>query len=128
MRRIAVALLVLVAVVHFAPEHIAAATGASQTALEYVFRGAQGAVLFGAVAIAFRSIIVALPCSWGGVESAAQPMCRLAFPMDRPPPVPRNVNLCTAAFGEGTALAGLMMALVLVTAFALLAFKTGARG
>lgn len=126
-KAIAFALLLLVALAHFGPEHIAPAIGASETAVEYVLRGVQGFALFTAVAILAQTRLVALACGWGGVETAAQPMCRLAFPMDRPPPVPRDVGLCTAAYGESAGLLGLMLALAIVTVFALVAFNPSAR-
>lgn len=83
--RAACALMLAGAVVHFGPEHLAAAGLGSLGALEYVAYGVEATVAWLLVALAWRRSAVALVALWLAVESAARAGCRLALPMDRPP-------------------------------------------
>ena len=43
---------------------------------------------------------VSLVCAWGALESAQIAACRLALPMDRPPPkIPLYTGLCDIVTG-----------------------------
>ena len=81
-------LLLAAAVAHIAPD---AMTG-SRAAWEYVFTGIEATALWLAVAVMLPRAIKPLwwaglcVCAYGVFESIQRPICRLAFPMDAPPP------------------------------------------
>lgn len=97
----ATALLLLAAAAHLAPEHLAEALNQSRGAWDYVCAGIQSAGLWLAVGVLGGSAALRAVAAWGAVESAMRPVCRLAFPMDRPPPaVPPGAHLCDIAAGQ----------------------------
>lgn len=97
---IAPALLLLVVLVHFAPEHLADALHQSAAAWGYVAGGAEAAALWLIVGLLVPSRPARMVAAYGAVESALQPACRLAFDMAVPPPKPLpGQNLCDIAAG-----------------------------
>lgn len=95
------ALLLLVAMVHLGPEHLADAFGHSRAAWDYVAAGTETAALWALLGVLWRSVPARAICAWGAVESALRPACRLALPMDRPPPpLMPGENLCDVATGH----------------------------
>lgn len=96
--RAACALMLAGAAVHFGPEHLAGVGLGSLGALEYVAYGAEAAVAWLLVALAWRRSAVALVALWLAAESAARAGCRLALPMDRPPA--GTGTLCERATGS----------------------------
>jgi hypothetical protein len=95
------ALLAIAILAHFAPEFVADLTNGSIRAWEYVFGGVETTALWlfagASAAGAFRAL-----AAYGAMESAAKPMCRLAFPMDRAPIIPPGAMLCDVALGAPT--------------------------
>lgn len=97
---IAPALLLLVVLVHFAPEHLADALHQSATAWGYVAGGVEAAALWLIVGLLVTSRPARAVAAYGAAESALQPACRLAFDMASPPPKPLpGQNLCDIATG-----------------------------
>lgn len=102
-------LLLLLVLVHFAPEHVAQALGHSQAAWEGVAYGVEAAGLWGAFLCAAwqcrpGTAAWAAVSAYGLAESLLRPACRLAFPMTGPPPplVPGQ-TLCELAYGPSVA-------------------------
>lgn len=91
---LAVALLFVVAVVHYGYEPIASLLYPDQAeraarAVFYVARGFEGAVLYGLLwACAPRRLPVMAACLWGAVESAQTALCRIALGLGGPTPAP----------------------------------------
>lgn len=54
-----------------------------------------------------------LICAWGLFEAMQRPVCRLAFPMDRPVKLEDGQNLCDAAFHVPATTLSLLLALFL---------------
>lgn len=97
---IAPALLLLVVLVHFAPEHLAEALHQSAAAWAYVATGVQAVALWLIVGLLVPSRPARAVAAYGAAESALQPTCRLAFSMASPPPKPLpGQNLCDIATG-----------------------------
>jgi len=95
-------LLLAVAAGNIGPELVAALTGGSTRAWEYVAEGSLMALLWLAVLallMPYRRLRLpaAAVCGYGFAEAALRPVCRLAFPMTGPPAVPARECLCTAA-------------------------------
>lgn len=91
-------LLLLAFAASFAPEVLSAFYG-STAAWCYVFSGVEAACLWAAVGVASSSLLARCVATWGVFEASQRPICRLAFPLDRPPRVPEGMNLCDAATG-----------------------------
>lgn len=95
------ALLLLVVLVQFAPEHLADALHQSAAAWGYVAGGVQAAALWLIVLVLVPDWTARAVAAYGAVESALQPACRLAFDMAVPPPRPLpGQNLCDIAAGQ----------------------------
>lgn len=109
-------LIVLAAVVHLAPLHIAALLRQSQAAWEYVGQGLESAVLWLIVAAMSRGIAMQAVAAWGATEGAMRATCRLAFPMDKAPPKVPGQNLCDIATGHPATLVSLVLAAAAVVA------------
>jgi len=97
-------LLAAIAGTSLLPELIAAATASRSSAWEYAAEGALTALLCTVIGAllwrqwpqrALRIPAVAV-CSYGAVEAALRPICRLALPMDLPSPS-HPQGLCGAA-------------------------------
>jgi hypothetical protein len=79
---------------------------AAAKAWQYVLRGIEGVVLYLVVwsltpwtPVVMR-YAVSLVCAWGALESFQIAACRLALPMDRPPPkTPLYTGLCDLVTG-----------------------------
>lgn len=98
---ILVIMLLLAAFVHLGPEHLADAFGHSRAAWDYVAAGTETAALWIVVGLLVRSVPVRAVAAWGAVEAAMRPACRLAFPMDSPPPrLMPGEHLCDVATGQ----------------------------
>lgn len=100
------------ALAHLAPELLAAISGGSVRAWEYVAGGAELACLYAAIGFFLRHWTVTPVAAWGAVEGLQRAGCRLAFPMDRPPQLLDGQTLCTAATGMPTGWVGLAAAVV----------------
>lgn len=96
-------LLLLAVAAQLAPEHAARWCGQSLAAWDYVLQGVQACALWLAVGAFLRGWVVQGVAAYGATESALRPICRLAYPMHAPPPVPRGVPLCEAAWGPSAA-------------------------
>lgn len=84
---------------HFAPEHLAAAGVGSLGALEYIGTGIESAVAWAIVAWLCWRHPLAVVALWLCFEAAQRPVCRLAFPLNRPPELHGQTTLCSAALG-----------------------------
>ena len=73
-------------------------TGESAKAWDYVLQGTQAAALWTLLAGLMPHILVRSACALGTFEAMQRPVCRLMFPMDRPPQT-GGLNLCEAAVG-----------------------------
>lgn len=80
-----VLLLVLFALGNYGAQPLAAFTGASDRAWDYVLQGGQSAVLWAALASSMSHIVARGACALGAWEAMQRPVFRLMFPMDRPP-------------------------------------------
>jgi hypothetical protein len=106
---IAVATALFVVLVVFGALACVHTVGGTLAAWSYVVQGFEATALWAALGITatrwLRSAtedeakIFSAACAWGAVEAIERPLCRLAFPMDQKPPLPKNQNLCEAAFG-----------------------------
>lgn len=103
-------LLVLVALLHYAPEHVAAIAGGTEAAWAYVASGIEACALWFAVGLSSRAVAVRAVAAWGAFESFERAACRLAFPMNYPPRV-GGQNLCSVATGMDTQWLGFLAAL-----------------
>lgn len=108
------AMLVLVLLVHLAPEHLAEMLGHSQAAWAYVAYGVESAVLWVLVALVFRSPSILAIGAFGAMESAQRAACRLALPMDKPPALGPGQTVCDAATGLPISVASLLAAFVVI--------------
>lgn len=93
-----VALLLLFGLANYGPELVAWVTGESAKAWEYVIQGVQTAALWTLVAGFIPHMLARATCALGAFEAMQRPVCRLMFPMDRPPQT-GGMNLCEAAVG-----------------------------
>ena len=93
-----IALLVLFGLANYGPELVAWATGESAKAWDYVLQGTQAAALWTLLAGFIPHILARATCALGAFEAMQRPVCRLMFPMDRPPQT-GGLNLCEAAVG-----------------------------
>jgi hypothetical protein len=109
---IAAALLIVAALAHLAPEPVAAVTGGSVKAWEYVAGGLEAAALYAALGALLRHHAVTPVAAWGAVEGLQRAGCRLVFPMDRAPQLAEGQTLCTAATGMPTGWVGLAVAVL----------------
>jgi hypothetical protein len=91
------ALLLLAALAHLAPEHLAEALGQSTAAWEYVLRGIEGVALWGLAGEHFRTPEAWAISAYGMWESAQLSACRAAYPMDRSPLLEAGQGLCSSA-------------------------------
>lgn len=92
-------LLAVAAAAVILPEHMAAWLGGSHAAWAYVLSGVEAAALWCALGVVCTHALVRAVCLWGVFEAAQRPVCRLAFPMDKPPPLQPGQSLCDAALG-----------------------------
>ena len=98
-----IALLLLAVGVNLLPEPIAAMSGGSIKAWEFVAGGIEAAALWWAVAALYERqrgpwlLPVQVVCAYGMFESLLRPSCRLMFPMDRAPVIKQPYGLCEAA-------------------------------
>lgn len=102
-------LLVLVVVTHMGYVPIGelyADPAPASKAWQYVLRGFEGVVLYLVVwsMTPWQPVVlryaVSLVCAWGALESGQIAVCRLALPMDRPPPrIPLYTGLCDVVTG-----------------------------
>lgn len=110
-----VALLLLFGLANYGPELVAWATGESAKAWDYVLQGSQAAALWALLAGLMSHVLARAACALGAFEALQRPVCRLMFPMDRPPQT-GGLNLCEAAVGLPVAwvnaLAALFVALL----------------
>lgn len=92
----------------FLPEILPALLGGTSAAWMYVMSGAEAWALW--VVVAALASFAKLPehamttircvCSWGAFEAMQRPVCRLAYPMNTPPPMPPSgQNLCDVVTG-----------------------------
>ena len=99
---IAIGLMLLAALANIGPELATWATDGSLRAWEYAAEGTQAAALWLIVLVLLlpyrrARLPAAAVCAYGATEAALRPICRLMFPMDRPPAVPAPEGLCAAA-------------------------------
>lgn len=99
-------LLLLAAACIFLPELLPLVAGGSVAAWFYVFSGIEAAALWAIAAALLAShtghvlTVGRAVCAWASFEALQRPMCRLPFPMDRPPPKPpEGKNLCDVVTG-----------------------------
>lgn len=110
-------LILLIALGHLLPGVLAALFNHSQAAWESVGYGIESGGLWAYVsgkrdlALPGQQTTFSLLCLWGYFESLQRPICRLAFPMDRPPKLLPNQNLCDAATGLPLTYLSLLLAL-----------------
>ena len=90
-------LLALFALTNYGAEVLAVFLNQSSRAWEYVLQGGEAAALWAVVAAGVQHIVARGACALGAWEAMQRPVCRLAFPMDRPPAT--DLNLCEAAIG-----------------------------
>lgn len=91
-------LLALFTLANYAPEFIASSLRQSVGAWDYVMQGVQAAGLWAVVGMCMQHIVARAACALGAWEAMQRPICRLAFPMDRPPQT-GGLNLCEAVVG-----------------------------
>lgn len=112
--RLAAALLLLVALTHFAYDHIAQAYGdppAAARAWFYLLRGIEGAGLFAVIACLARNRWVLAVCCLGMFEESQTSICRAARPIAERPAVELFQGLCGEPwYGAGLFLAALVAA------------------
>jgi len=110
MKRLAALILALVASVHYGYKPLAEMypdTARAARAWSYVLQAGEGATLY--LLVAFLACIVAaatrswallpplaLGCIWGAAEDTQRVVCRVAYPMDKPPPL-EIADLCGAS-------------------------------
>lgn len=94
-----VALLLLAVAVYFGPEVMHGLTGGTTGAWEYVTYGFESSFLWAVVFALVPRFEARAIAAWGAFEAIQRPVCRLAFPMDRPPDLQGAQSLCDAAFG-----------------------------
>ena len=95
------------------PDVLSAAVGGTRAAWDYVGTGVQGACLWCFAFIVLQRFEARLICAWAMFESLQRPVCRLAFPMDRPVKLEDGQNLCDAAFHVPATTLSLLLALFL---------------
>lgn len=103
-------LLLLLGLVHLAPEHIAEYTGAGESSVAYVAYGFEATALWAMLSRLIRHPLAWPVCAWGMVEGLQRSACRLMFPMDMAPP---SGNMCELALGWEWGAAGLWAVVVL---------------
>jgi hypothetical protein len=94
-----VPLLVLVTAIYFGPEWMAAGTGATRGALEYISAGTEAAALWLLLLLWCWGTSAAAVCAWAAMEALQRPLCRLMLPLDRAPVLADGQTLCEAAVG-----------------------------
>lgn len=90
------ALLLIAAVAHLAPDHIADLLGQSPAAWEYVLRGIEGVSLWGIAGAHYKSPEAISIASYGMWESAQLTACRVSHPMQHAPILEQGQGLCSA--------------------------------
>lgn len=105
--------LLLVGLAHWAPEMLSALMGGTVAAWDYVMQGAVAAGLWLAVGAGATHWSVRAVCVYGAIEAAQRPLCRMAFPMDRPPML-GGQTMCEAAYGVSLGWLGVLAALFTV--------------
>jgi hypothetical protein len=91
------ALLLVAAVAHLAPDHIAEVMGQSAAAWEYVLRGIEGVALWGIAGAHYKTPEAVAIAAYGMWESAQLSACRAAHSMSHAPRLEPGQGLCTAA-------------------------------
>lgn len=94
-----VVLLSVAACVYFGPEIFPSLFGGTRAAWEYVLNGGEAAFLWAMMFALLPRFDTRAVAAWGILEALQRPVCRLSFPMDRPPDLNGSVSLCDAAFG-----------------------------
>jgi len=102
--------LVLAALAYLVPEYMPKLAGGTRAAWEYVTYGLESSVLWLFVGSTVESMAVRIVALWAFFEAMQRPVCRLAFPMDRPPKLD-GANLCDVATGFPVSLLALPAAL-----------------
>lgn len=104
----------------FLPEALAACLGGTVAAWFYAMSGVEAAALWAAACAwvcatqrGHELITGRAVCAWAVFESMQRPICRLVFPMDRPPKIPEGKNLCDVATGLPMSLVSVIAALFL---------------
>lgn len=99
-------LLLLACMAAFLPELMASIAGGTVSAWFYAMSGLEAAALWATSAVLVSetkgpfSFGAKAICAWGAFEAIQRPMCRLMYPMDRPPPKPPDgKNLCDVVTG-----------------------------
>lgn len=92
-------LLPIAAVALFLPDAMVSVFGGTRAAWFYVSSGIESAALWAYVASSTSLLWVQAIALWGFFEAMQRPVCRLAFPMDRPVSLQSGQNLCDAATG-----------------------------
>jgi hypothetical protein len=113
-------LLALLAAVNLLPEALSVSLGHSVRAWEYVLEGALVSCLLLIIAwlaapkceTSGHRRITFLVLAYGLFEAAQRPICRLAFPMDRAPPLADGQYLCDAAGLRTSELSVLFVAVI----------------
>lgn len=110
-------LMLVAALAHLAPEHLARVLRHSQAAWESALYGLEAAVLWlalGAVTVATSTALQPV-AAYGAMEGLQRAACRVVWPMDRPPPrLGPGENLCDRATGLPASWFSLMCASIVV--------------
>ena len=93
-----IALLMLFGLANYGPELVAWVTGGSAKAWDFVLQGVQSAALWTLIAGCIPHVLARATCALGAFEAMQRPVCRVMFPMDRPPQT-GAMNLCEVAIG-----------------------------
>jgi hypothetical protein len=96
---LAAGLALLVGLLYYGPEHLAAATGWRQASIDYIAAGVEAFLLWTAAAWLLSGRYATAPCVWAASEAAMRAGCRAALPMDVPLSIPVGQNMCEAAIG-----------------------------
>ncbi len=90
-------LFALAVVAHIGPELIAQALGHSRAMWEYMLYGVEASALWLVIGAQAKSGFMQAAASYGYAETVQRPICRLMYPLDRPPAIPQDAFLCDAA-------------------------------
>jgi hypothetical protein len=96
---LAALLALLVGLLYYGPEHLAAATGWRQPGVDYIAAGVEAFLLWTAAAWLLSGRYAAAPCVWAASEAAMRTGCRAALPLDVPLSIPIGQNMCEVAIG-----------------------------
>lgn len=114
---LAALLLLTVAITHYGVDPLCALVpewAHAAKALFYVFRGAEGAILFAVIGV-LRPILWPV-CAWGLVEEGETAVCRFAAgPLNVPPPAAPWIGLCGEAVHLPIYMLGIVYLAILAT-------------